>query len=264
MFGSYFYNQTTRRYVALFGTLFNNISYARTDSRNVTEYAKVPLNYGPMQKFLARIQQNPDLTAPAIVLPRMSFEIINIDYDGERRLTGAARAVSPNPANSTVANVRLSPIPYNINFRLNLMVKNSEDGLKILEQILPYFNPAFTVTAAMVDGMEPVDIPVVLNSVETEDTYEANFEERRVLIWTLTFTVKGYYYGPSYQKKLIKFANTSIYSTMDQNADPVVRVTVQPGLTANGQPTTDINQTVPYADISIDDDWAHIVRIIDL
>lgn len=217
-----------------------------------------------MQKFLARIDQNPDLSAPAIILPRMSFEIVNIMYDSERKLTGAARSITSVPTDNSVANVRLTPIPYNLDFRLNIMVKNSEDGLKILEQILPYFNPAFTVSARMIDGMEAVDIPVVLNSVDQEDTYENNFEERRALIWTLTFTVKGYYYGPSYQRKVIKFANTNIYSTMDQNGTPLTRITVQPGLTANGQPTTDINQTVPYSDINIDDDWAYIVRIENL
>ena len=264
MFGSYFYNQTTRRYVAMFGTLFNNISYARTDESSQTTYAKVPLNYGPMQKFLARIEQNPDLSAPAITLPRMSFEMINIEYDGDRRLTGAASQVIASPTDGSVANVKYAPIPYNLNFRLNLMVKYSEDGLKILEQILPYFNPAFTVSAAMIDGTEPVDIPIILNSVDSEDTYEAGFEERRAVIWTLTFTVKGYYFGPSYQRKLIKFVDVNLYSTTDQTALPVTQINVQPGLTANGQPTTNINETIPYTDINIDDNWAYIVTIENL
>jgi hypothetical protein len=143
------------------------------------------------------------------------------------------------------------------------MVKYAEDGTKIIEQILPFFKPEFTVTANLVDGMDAlVDIPIVLNSINVEDTYEGSYEDRRAIIWTLNFTLKGYYYGPVSQRKIIKFANTNVYSTMTAE-DPISRITVQPGLTANGQPTTDINQTVAYSAINIDDDWAYIVQIVD-
>lgn len=261
MFGHTFYHQTTRRYVAIFGTLFNDISIQRKDNTGTLQQTmKVPLNYGPMEKFLSRTQQDPDLTAPAIVLPRMSFEIVSMNYDGDRKLTNMTRNVKGITANDRVR-VQYSPAPYNIEFELNIMTKYAEDGTKILEQILPFFKPEFTVTAKMIDDMDMLtDIPIVLNSVRSEDTYEGSYEERRSLTWTLNFTLKGYYYGPVSEKKIIKFANTNIYSSMTVT-EPTARITVQPGLTANGEPTTNINETIPYIDINVDDDWAYIVKV---
>jgi len=262
MFGHTFYNQTTRRYVAMFGTLFNDISIYRKDNAGVQQQImKVPLNYGPMEKYLARIEQDPTFTAPAITLPRMSFEMINIEYDGERKLTGMF-GNKTNGTTPSTAGVQYSPVPYDLAFELNIMVKYSEDGLKIVEQILPYFRPAFTVSAKLVDGSDELtDIPIVLNSVSKEDSYEGSYEELRAITWTLTFTIKGYYYGPTTEKKIIKFADVNFFSSMDAS-NPVEQINVQPGLTANGQPTTDITQTIPYANINIEDDWAHIVRIL--
>lgn len=262
MFGTSFYNQTTRRYVAIFGTLFNNIIIDRKDnSGTVIQAMKVPLNYGPMERFLARIEQDPDLTAPAIRLPRMSFEMVSMTYDPERKLTPMLYSVKGIPTNDSSVKTQLTPAPYDLDFQLNIMVKYAEDGTKIIEQILPYFKPEFTVTAKLIDGMDVnVDIPIVLNSVSVEDTYEGSYEDRRAIIWTLNFTLKGYYYGPVLQRKIIKFANTNIYSSMTAT-DPVANILVRPGLTANGQPTTDINQSVPYSAINIDDDWAYIVQI---
>lgn len=264
MFGHQFYHQTTRRYVAIFGTLFNDITIKRANNAgSVVQTMKVPLSYGPSQKFLSRITQDPTFTAPAITLPRMSFELTSMNYDGERKLTNMMVNTR-----GTVANDRLrtqfTPAPYNLEFELNIMAKYSEDGTKILEQILPFFKPDFTVTAKLIDEMDMlVDIPVVLNSVSSEDTYEGSYEERRVLTWTLRFTLKGYYYGPITEKKVIKFANTNLYSALTAN-NANSRIIVQPGLTANGEPTTDISETVPYSSINIDDDWAYIVRIENL
>lgn len=264
MFGNSFYNQTTRRYVAIFGTLFNDISIGRSNNSGVeTQRFKVPVNYGPMQKFLSKLEQDPELRSQAITLPRISFELTSMQYDGERKLTNRLLNKKQVVAADRVR-TQFTPAPYNLNFQLNIMTKYLEDGTKILEQILPFFKPEFTVTAKMIDDMDLlVDIPIVLNSVSTEDTYEGSYEERRALIWTLDFTLKGYYYGPTSDKKVIKFANTNVYSSMTAT-QPVERVTVQPGLTANGQPTTSIANTVPYADIKIDDDWAYIVQIVDL
>lgn len=261
MFGHAFYHQTTRRYVAIFGTLFNDISISRADSSgNTVQTMKVPLNYGPMDKFLARTQQDEDFTAPAITLPRMSFELMSMNYDGDRKLTNMTRNIKGITSNDRVR-AQYTPAPYNLEFELNIMTKYAEDGPKIIEQILPFFKPEFTVTAKLIDEMDLLtDIPVVLNSVRSEDTYEGSYEERRSLTWTLSFTLKGYYYGPVTEKKVIKFANTNIYSSMTAT-QPSTNITVQPGLTANGQPTTDITQTIPYADINVDDDWAFIVKV---
>lgn len=263
MFGQSFYNQTTRRYVAIFGTLFNDISIGRSNNAGVeTQRFKVPINYGPMQKFLSKIEQDPALNSQAITLPRMSFELTSMQYDGERKLTN--RLMNKKQATSSDRLVtQFTPAPYNLNFQLSIMVKYYEDGQKILEQIIPFFKPEFTVTAKMIDTMDMLtDIPIVLNSISSEDNYEGSYDERRALIWTLDFTLKGYYYGPTSEKKIIKFANTSLYSSMTAT-QPVERVTVQPGLTITGQPTTDINETVPYININVDDDWAYIVQIVN-
>ena len=143
------------------------------------------------------------------------------------------------------------------------MTKYSEDGTKIIEQILPFFKPEFVVTAKLIDDMDlNLDIPIVLNSVSTEDTYEGSYDERRALIWTLNFTLKGYYFGPVAEKKIIKFVTANVHGSMTANS-PYQSITVQPGLTANGQPTTDISQTIPYANINIDDDWAYLVQVED-
>jgi hypothetical protein len=261
MFGHTFYNQTTRRYVALFGTLFNDISIYRKDNNNVQQQImKVPLNYGPMEKYLARVQQDPNFTSPAMTLPRMSFEIVNIDYDGERKLAGIVGGKT-NGTTPGTAKVQYAPAPYDLTFELNIMVKYSEDGLKIVEQILPFFKPAFTVTAKLMDDSDVLtDVPIVLNSVTVQDSYEGSYDELRAIVWTLNFTLKGYYYGPTTEKKIIKFTDVNFY-TSTTTTTVSEQINVQPGLTANGQPTTDITQTIPYANINIEDDWAYIVRI---
>ena len=261
MFANSFYNQTTRRYVAIFGTLFNDISIGRSDNNSTEKQRfKVPINYGPSQKFLSKIEQDESLNSQAITLPRMSFELRSMTYDGDRKLTDSLMNKNGIAADDRVR-AQYTAAPYNLDFELTIMAKYSEDATKILEQIIPFFKPHFTVTAKMIDSMDMVmDIPIILDGISTEDTYEGSYDQRRAITWTLDFTLKGYYYGPTSERKVIKFANTDIFSTMSATL-PVSRVKVQPGLTANGLPTTDITQTVPYSQINIDDDWAYIVRI---
>ena len=264
MFGTSFYNETTRRYTAVFGTLFNDIRITRKDNAAATiQTMTVPVNYGPMQKFLARLEQDPTLTAPQITLPRMSFELTGMSYDAERNLTPMGRHSKSITNNDASFNTQYTPAPYNLTFQLNIMTKFKEDGTKIMEQILPYFKPDFTPTVKLIDDLDMyLDIPIVLDSVSFEDTYEGNFEQRRALIWTLTFTLKGYYFGPVTQKKVIKFAKANMYSTITSNT-VAEYVTVQPGLTANGAPTQNLSATVPYSNINYEDDWAYITYIKD-
>lgn len=264
MFGTEFYNETTRRYVAVFGTLFNDIIISRKNNSGTTvQRMKVPVNYGPMQKFLSRLEQDPDLRAPAMTLPRITFEIMSIAYDPERRLTTQQRFSKNKVSDDAQFNTRFSPAPYNLEFQLNIMSKYQEDGTKILEQILPFFRPEFTPTVKLLDDQEIyLDTPIILTSISAEDTYEGTYEERRALIWTLSFTLKGYYFGPNIDKKIIKFAQTNVYSSLDATQYEQA-VKVQPGLTANGNPTTDITQTVNYLNINEGDDWAYIVQIED-
>lgn len=264
MFGARFYHETTRRYVAMFGTLFNDILIRRYDNDGVlTQSIKVPLAYGPSQKFLSRLQEDPGLNAPAITLPRMSFEILGMFYDGDRKLTTLMRNSIPSQATASSYASAYTPTPYNLEFQLNIMTKYTEDGTKIIEQILPYFKPDFTPSVRILDELEYyLDVPVILNSVTQEDIYEGSYDERRALIWTLNFTVKAWYFGPAVDRKIIKFAQAKSYTGIN-NENSSQTISVQPGLTANGAPTTNIGDSVPYADIQGDDDWAAIVTTVD-
>ena len=264
MFGNHFYNETTRRYIAVFGTLFNDIIIRRKDNTGALKLSqKVPINYAPMQKLLARLEADNDLRSPAITLPRMSFEITGMTFNPERKIGGVQKYVKGNATTDNVLSSQYTPAPYDLNLQLNIMTKYNEDGTKILEQILPYFQPEYTPTVKILDDMELyLDIPIVLNSVTQEDVYEGNFEERRSLIWTLDFTMKAFYFGPTSNRKVIKFAEASVFAPMEAT-QAEEKVTVQPGLTANGTPTDSADNTVDYNDINIDDDWAFIVQVED-
>ena len=194
MFGTYFYHQTSRKMVVAFGSLFNNIEVRRTDSSDaVTEIIKIPLSYGPKDKMLVRISQDPSLNPKvALTVPRMGFELTSMTYDGARKLNTMGRNVKKG---TTGLKKQYNPVPYNWDFSLYVFVKNAEDGTQILEQILPFFTPDFTVTMTLVSGMTvKMDIPLVLNSVTSEDSYEGDFATRRSIIWTLSFLMKGFLY----------------------------------------------------------------------
>ena len=194
MFGTYFYHQTSRKMVVAFGSLFNNIEVRRTDSSDaVTEVIKIPLSYGPKDKMLVRISQDPSLNPKvALTVPRMGFELTSMTYDGARKLNTMGRNVKKG---TTGLKKQYNPVPYNWDFSLYVFVKNAEDGTQILEQILPFFTPDFTVTMTLISGMTvKMDIPLVLNSVTSEDSYEGDFATRRSIIWTLSFIMKGFLY----------------------------------------------------------------------
>jgi len=194
MFGTYFYHQTSRKMVVAFGSLFNNIEVRRTDSSDaVTEVIKIPLSYGPKDKMLVRISQDPSLNPKvALTVPRMGFELTSMTYDGARKLNTMGRNVKKG---TTGLKKQFNPVPYNWDFSLYVFVKNAEDGTQILEQILPFFTPDFTVTMTLISGMTvKMDIPLVLNSVTSEDSYEGDFATRRSIIWTLSFLMKGFLY----------------------------------------------------------------------
>ena len=271
MFGHNFYHGTLRRYVTIFGTLFNEILISREDNSDATQKTfRVPIAYGPMQKFLARLEAGPKyLAATAISLPRMSFELTNIVYDPERRLSGRIRNTKPT-SNNNILLSQFAPAPYNMDFTLNIMAKYAEDGTKILEQILPFFKPDWTSSVKLVDSLEEYyDIPTILTSITSEEVYEGDFATRRVVMWTLTFTMKGYFFGPVTSKKIIKFANTNFYASprdgdFTTNTSPAERVKIYPGLTEGGEPTTFANNTIDYDNINKDDDWGYIIVIEDV
>lgn len=246
MLGQHFYFHIIRKIVVAFGTLFNNIQLVTTDEQgNLVKQEKVPLAYGPIQKFLARLRQNPDIDRPfTITIPRLSFEMVNIAYDGSRKVppTQQFRAVASGTGNKM--NVQYMPVPYNIDFELSLITKNNEDALQIVEQILPFFQPQFTVTVDLIPEMnEKRDIPIVLTGINFKDEYEDDLFTRRTIIWTLTFTAKTYLYGPVDSGNIIKKAITTEY-TGDLNTNSrVVKYTEEPKAITDINGDGVINQT---------------------
>ena len=208
MLGSTFYHQTIRKYVAVFGTLFNDINIERKNSSGtVVEKLKVPLAYGPKQKWLLAVQ---DTTADRKVIatrtPRMGFSMTGISYDTVRKLNTIGRNVKANTSSTTTSMVTMyNPVPYNFDFELFILVKNAEDGTQILEQILPYFTPEFTVTVNTIPDMNiKADVPIVLNSSSVADEYEGDLSTRRTITWTLSFVLKGFIYPNLTSGEIIK------------------------------------------------------------
>ena len=216
MLGQQFYHETTRKVVVAFGTLFNNIQLVRKDNAGVvTQSMKVPLAYGPRQKFLVRLREDPDLTKQvAITLPRIGFEINGLSYDPTRKLNRVQKFKKTKSGETSKLDTQYMPVPYNLGFQLYVLSKNSDDSLQIVEQILPFFQPDYTLTINdMPDMSVKRDVPVVLNSISYEDDYEGNFETRRAIIYTLDFTAKFYLYGPVTSSGVIKTV------TVDQFTD---------------------------------------------
>lgn len=325
MFGKYYYNRNIRNIVVLFGTLFNDISIRRTLSDGtVQQKIKIPIAYGPTEKYLARIDQLPlDETSErvAITLPRMSFEITSMAYDGSRKLqstqkirntiivvktvtvtnggtgytttpsvvlskpeleggvtatataalsgdavdsvtitnagsgylnpptvlfnggggTGAAATVGIGSDTESLNSV-FNPVPYNFMVDLSIMVKNSDDGAQILEQILPYFTPEFQVTINEMKTMGiKRDVPIVLTGMSTEDTYEGDFQSRRVLLHTLNFEVQGYIYGLDKSQGIIREVNVNTGFNFNNETEANLNVKPDP-LTAG--PDDDFGFTV--------------------
>lgn len=195
----HFYHQIFRKTVIAFGTLFNNIQIKRDSSDGIVdEIIEVPLAYGPTQKFLARIEQQADLNKPVqMSLPRMSFEFTGISYDTGRKLAGTQHFTTTLKSDKTDIKKVYFPVPYNMDFELSIMTLLNDDALQIIEQILPYFQPNYTLSIDLVDTIgEKRDVPITLESVNFEDNYEGDFTTRRVLLYTLKFTAKTYLFGP--------------------------------------------------------------------
>ena len=195
----YFYNEILRRTIISFGTLFNSISIKQSGGETDASIIRVPLAYGPTQKFLARLTQSPDLSkATSLSLPRMSFEFTGLTYDPGRKVTSTQKIVVQNPDSSTPDEKKVyMPVPYNMQFELAVMTKLNDDALQIVEQILPYFQPSYNLSVNLVGAInEKRDIPVILENITTQDDYEGDFESRRVLLYTLRFTAKTYLFGP--------------------------------------------------------------------
>ena len=224
MLGQYFYNETIRKTIIAFGSLFNDINITRKNAEGTAvQYLKVPLAYGPKQKFIIRLEGDPNLDQKvAITLPRIGFEINGLDYAPERKLN---RIIKKRKVQGTTDDklksmlTQYSPVPWNIGFELFVMARNSDDGIQIVEQILPFFQPEYTVSIKEVPEMDTIrDVPIVLNSVNYEDTYTGSFTERRAIIYTFNFTAKTYVYGPVTTNKPITDAEVKTYTDLQAAA----------------------------------------------
>lgn len=224
MLGTYFYHEIFKKTIVGFGTLFNNIQLRRV-SNDKTEVMKVPLAYGPAEKYLSRLRQTPDPQQAKIqiTLPRIAFELTGITYDTSRK-------VAPTQVVRVDDKKSFMPVPYNLDFELNILSKNQDDALQIVEQILPFFQPSYSITINMLPEVsESKDIIVNLDSVTYRDDYDGDIDQRRTLIYTLKFTAKTYVYGPVRDLTQIRKVITDTYASMDQvNAPRVQRYTVEP------------------------------------
>lgn len=281
MFGTPFYFSLLRKYVILVGTLFNNIKITRTDKNgNQTALLKVPITYAPKDKMLARVIQDTaiDRQTATLPLPVISFEMGKMQYDGTRKLNTIGKVtVKKDDTLPNKFKYQYNPVPYNINFKVYIYAKNVEDGTKIIEQILPYFTPDWTTTVNLIAETEvTMDIPVTLTNVDYSDNYDADYKERRAIIWTLDLVLKGYLYGPVKKSGIIKFANVNFYIPQVEdgklqdavgNSSIQEKITVQPGLNANGEPINYYGQpntnlgTVAYNSIEVSDDFGFITQI---
>lgn len=278
MFGSTYGYGTIRKMVILFGTLFNDIYINRKNSDNeVIQTLKVPLMYANKEKMLARLNADPSLDKPvAITLPRMAFEILEFDYDGQRKRESINKLVRRESSDSSILKYQYNPVPYNMMVNLYVLVKNADDGTQIVEQILPFFTPEWTATVQFVTDPEvKLDVPIILQDIAIEDAYDGSFETRRALVWTLTFVMKTWMFGPTKKQPVIKKAIINPYasntgadfsnsgSNLQEFSQRDISIVTTPGLTANGEPTTDPNETIPYGEINKTDNWDFIIQFED-
>lgn len=273
-----FYWGLLRKYYVLFASLFNEIRVPRygTDG-SIREYVRVPISLGAKDKTLAQVFSEPqaDARQQAITLPRLSFDRSGMTYDATRHQS-STEYIMLQPNTTSYAKM-YTPVPYDINFDLFVYSKTQEDGLKIVEQIIPFFTPDYTVRAELIDDFVTLNVPIILNQVTSADDYsQGSLVDRRAIIWTLSFTMKAYLFGPEHTTGIIKFVDVPLtvpqagkdanghYYTVDTtpaNTAAIAEVTVQPGLLPNGQPTTNAAASIDYTLVNLGDDWAYAVTI---
>ena len=251
MLGQSFYHETIRNVIVAFGTMFNNLQIVRKDnSGTVTQIMKVPLAYGPKQKFLTRLDQDPSVSAAtAITLPRLGFEIGALTYDTARKMNRVQKFKKVKSNNKNKLDTQFMPVPYNLDISLFAMAKNSDDALQIVEQILPFFQPDYTLTINdMADMGIKRDVPIILTSVSYEDSYRGDYGDRRAIIYTLSFTSKFYLYGPVTSSSVIKTVQVDQYANLETEAPKrEQRYTVTPNpVSADADDDFGFNETVSF------------------
>lgn len=254
MFGRTYYHQSLRKAVAIFGTIFNDINIARRESNgDIKEQIKVPLAYGPREKYLVRINDDPDLQREvAITLPRMAFEMTSFNYDGQRKLNTIRKVIKHEGQNSVER--AFNPVAYNIGIDLNIMTRYMDDANQIVEQILPFFTPSYVVTAKSLPKLGLLDdVKIQITGVNLQDNYDDDWLNRREIIYTLSFEMKVYFYGPVKEEPIINKVqvDSSVPSgDLDDpntlnNAPRHERVTIIPD-PSNSTPLDDFGFTETY------------------
>ena len=232
MLGQQFYHETIRKIIVSFGTIFNNVQIVRKNSSgNITQSMKVPLAHGPKQKFLTRIREDASISkTTAITLPRIAFEIQTLSYDTTRKLNRVTKIRKTSAKGSGKLETQYMPVPYNVDLQLFVMAKSGDDALQIIEQILPFFQPEYTITVNdNLDMKQKRDIPIVLTGIDYEDNYEGDFTTRRAIIYTLSFTAKFYLYGPVTSQSVIKSVQVDQFTDLpDKSPKREQRYSVTP------------------------------------
>lgn len=260
-----FYRQSLKRHAVAFMSLFTDVVIQRFDSNNasVLSTMKVPIAYGPREKYVEILRANPDLDRPTgITLPRMSCEIVSLSYDQSRKFNSTKMLTAYSNTTPSDSAFTFVPIPVDIGWQLNIMTRTSDDANQIVEQILPFFSPEWTNRVRLIDelGIE-FNIPVIFLNAQIQDNYDSSpTQTRRILTWTLSFKMKGYLIGPPNKGALIKIAQVNIE---DQSNTTLYQVTLTPGMTANGQPTTDPSDSVDPLTISVDDNWGFAANTVE-
>jgi len=255
MFG-YFSHGIIRKHVIVFGSMFNDITIERKNAGTRVQTLAVPIAYGPKQKFLVRLEADPNLDREiAMSLPRLGFELAGITYDPSRKLNSTQKN-SYVFSDKTLLRTQYTPVPYNIDFILSIMVKNADDGTQILEQILPYFKPEWNISVNLIPEMKiAMDVPTILNSVSLQDTYDGDFQTRRALIWDLNFTMKGYLYGPVSSQGIITRTSSNFYADTTLGTEKSSQLVLIPGLQSDGTSTANSASSIHRDLIDADDDY---------
>lgn len=242
----HFYHQHIRKAIIAFGTIFNQLTVKRYNSdQEVVQSVRVPLSYSPKNKFLARIAEVPSTTtqAAAVILPRMGFEITGLQYNPARKINLLTKNVAVGQGDDpNTLRTQFTSTPYDMNVSLYIMAKNQDDGLQIIEQIIPFFNPDFCVTVNDIPSMGiKRDLQIILDNISYEDNYEGDYLQRRSIIWTINFTLGLNLYGPVEQQNIIRTSIANTYTDIDQ-----------PNYQQQYQVTTNPN------DATVVDDWDYV------
>ena len=263
MFGHSFYHGALRKYIIMFGNMFNDLEVGRyNNSGQLIQSLQVPISYGPKEKFLARLREDPGLNKPfSTVLPRLSFEITNLSYDPTRTYNKMNRILQTT-SGGDILKTQHTPTPYDIDIVLYGMFANNEDAVQVVEQILPFFRPEWTHSVKITSDMnEYFDVPTVLNDMSIEDSYDSDFETRRAIIYTFNFTIKGYMFGPVTNKGVIKRSKITAIAIDDAVNDTYSKVTTTPGQKANGEPTALSSLSVPISQIDANSNYGYAFDI---